>query len=85
MTLGASRAQLKALCTAQDGRCFYCGREMTWSIGNRMATLDHYTPRALGGSNERDNLVAACYRCNQWKGDEPGPDFEARMKPGRKV
>jgi len=32
-------------------------------------TLDHYRPRAAGGSDDQDNLVYACVRCNQYKGD----------------
>ncbi len=78
--MGHRRSLLKTLCTDQDSRCFYCGRTMTWSIGNRMATADHYTPLSKGGANDQSNIVAACYRCNQWKGDEDGPSFEARMR-----
>ena len=29
------------------------------------ATLDHVVPMAEGGNGHWDNLVAACYRCNQ--------------------
>lgn len=32
-------------------------------------TTDHIVPRAKGGTNDRRNLVAACYRCNQNKAD----------------
>jgi hypothetical protein len=30
--------------------------------------MDHILPTALGGSNDSDNLAAACYRCNEYKG-----------------
>lgn len=30
-----------------------------------IATVDHVVPLHAGGSNELDNLVAACWKCNQ--------------------
>lgn len=30
--------------------------------------MDHVVPRSLGGGDERSNLAAACYRCNEYKG-----------------
>ncbi len=30
--------------------------------------VDHIIPRALGGSDALDNLCAACYRCNEYRG-----------------
>jgi hypothetical protein len=30
--------------------------------------VDHVLPRALGGSDTPDNLCAACYRCNEYRG-----------------
>ncbi len=53
---------------------------MTLDRGNRMATLDHVQPLSRGGSHDADNLVAACHRCNQWKGDEDGETFMARLR-----
>lgn len=32
-------------------------------------TIDHIVPLALGGENSLDNLVLACYACNQHKGE----------------
>jgi hypothetical protein len=32
-------------------------------------TLDHYRPRVAGGSDELNNLVYACMKCNQYKSD----------------
>jgi hypothetical protein len=46
--------------------CGYCGvTEIT--VGGEL-TIDHYRPRAAGGSDDQDNLVYACVRCNQYKG-----------------
>ena len=47
--------------------CGYCGVTEI-AVGGEL-TLDHYRPRAAGGSDDQDNLVYACVRCNQYKGD----------------
>jgi len=56
----------------RDGnRCMYCG-----TSEGRM-TVDHVMPRLRGGSDTWENLVCACHRCNNRKGNRT-PD-EARM------
>jgi len=47
--------------------CGYCG--VTEVAAGGELTLDHYRPRSAGGGDEPDNLVYACARCNQYKGD----------------
>lgn len=47
--------------------CGYCGVTETTAGGE--LTLDHYRPRAAGGSDELDNLIYACIKCNQYKSD----------------
>lgn len=42
-------------------RCGYCDRHAN--------TVDHIVPRCRGGASTWDNLVAACLRCNNVKGD----------------
>lgn len=53
-----------------DGRktapCCYCGITLTHDT----ATLEHVKPKALGGSNDLDNLALACQPCNYKKGQE---------------
>lgn len=44
--------------------CGYCMRPAT--------TVDHITPRALGGGDEDSNLIACCTRCQNRKGGRPG-------------
>ena len=47
----------------RDGhRCQYCGTTAP------PLTVDHVLPRALGGRDSWENLVAACVRCNNRKG-----------------
>lgn len=45
--------------------CLYCGGEFL----DRDLTRDHVLPRSRGGSDEWDNVVAACRRCNHRKGN----------------
>lgn len=33
-----------------------------------LCTVDHLIPKASGGTNRRDNLVAACFHCNGSRG-----------------
>ncbi len=52
---------------AFDGRCGYCGVAET-ATGAEL-TIDHYQPRSAGGSDQFENLVYACHRCNLYKRD----------------
>lgn len=46
-------------------RCLYCGN----MFSKKMLTRDHVVPRSQGGKDIWENVVAACRRCNQRKGD----------------
>jgi hypothetical protein len=49
----------------RDGYCCaYCGSEARLS-------LDHLTPRELGGSHDATNLITACVACNSARRDLP--------------
>ncbi len=48
-----------------DHRCEYC-RTSRRLIGMPLV-IDHVVPQAAGGGDERENLAAACYRCNEFK------------------
>jgi 5-methylcytosine-specific restriction endonuclease McrA len=50
------------------GGCAYCGGEAT--------EMDHFIPKALGGSDDWDNLVPACRTCNASKNDTHPKDWE---------
>jgi 5-methylcytosine-specific restriction endonuclease McrA len=54
-------------------RCQYCGTKGTVFD----LTIDHIVPVSRGGTTSPENLVAACFACNQRKGDRT-PE-EARM------
>lgn len=57
--------RLQVMAEAGD-RCEYC---RTYSrITGMPLVMDHILPRSAGGDDERDNLAASCYRCNEFKG-----------------
>ena len=59
-------AKTRLLILQRDGyQCHYCGAEAT--------EVDHVIPRAHGGTEEAENLVAACQRCNRSKGKRMAP------------
>ncbi|MCW5933050.1 MAG: HNH endonuclease [Fimbriimonadia bacterium] len=45
--------------------CEYCGVQETDTGGE--LTVDHFQPQSLSGSDDLDNLVYACFRCNIYK------------------
>lgn len=47
-------------------RCEYC--LTSHRLLGMPPTVDHILPVILGGSHDRENLAAACYRCNEYKG-----------------
>ncbi|MHC4414503.1 MAG: HNH endonuclease [Planctomycetota bacterium] len=64
---------------ARDGNnCQYCGSQFS----TKELTVDHVTPRVLGGQHAWNNLVCACVRCNARKGGRT-PE-QARMRLIRK-
>lgn len=50
--------------------CHYCYVEMYPGDPNTGPTKDHIVPRALGGMDERFNIVMACRDCNSKKADD---------------
>jgi hypothetical protein len=59
----------------QRGKCYYCACHMVLGIqkpGERadefLCTEDHLTPVSMGGSDQRDNVVGACFLCNNIRG-----------------
>jgi 5-methylcytosine-specific restriction endonuclease McrA len=64
--------------------CHYCGRAVvppppgrnhTTAEAPSLATLDHWVPRARGGSWDLDNLVMACRPCNNDKHSLTGDEY----------
>lgn len=51
--------------TRDKFRCQYCGRKLPMS----KLSYDHVVPRCQGGRTNWENIVTACYPCNDRKGD----------------
>lgn len=47
-------------------KCQYCCKKLGFSN----ATIDHVLPRAAGGKTTFENTVAACFTCNNKKGNK---------------
>jgi 5-methylcytosine-specific restriction endonuclease McrA len=58
----------------RDGhRCQYCG------CSDLPLTVDHVVPKARGGEDTWENLVCACVRCNNRKGDQTPTESGMRL------
>src|SRR4051812_39052904 len=55
----------KAVFIRDNFECQYCGGRLTMGTGTR----DHVMPRALGGPDTLQNVVASCKPCNGRKAD----------------
>jgi hypothetical protein len=62
----------------RDGfRCRYCGA----SSIDVLLHVDHVIARASGGTDDHENLVAACSDCNLGKSDVPLDEIRAKSGP----
>jgi len=63
---GTRHRRLAARMKVEQPWCSYCGSPAT--RGNDL-TIDHIVPLSRGGTNRRENLTVACFRCNRAKSD----------------
>lgn len=70
-------ADIKKLYESQQGKCAYCGCDISWAV-KRQVHIDHVQPLSKGGSNWPDNLALACMRCNCSKADWTLEEWTAR-------
>jgi 5-methylcytosine-specific restriction endonuclease McrA len=82
MTAGI-KPRIRAAVFERDGwTCAYCGKRVKRrpfdETAPDAATVDHVRPVAHGGRTVLDNLLTACFPCNQQKADHlaEGPPFE---------
>ncbi|WGZ92551.1 MAG: HNH endonuclease [Candidatus Thiothrix putei] len=60
--------------------CEFCG--VTEESAASELTIDHYQPQAKGGSDDIENLVYSCPKCNNFKSDDwPVDDQPALWNP----
>lgn len=58
--------------------CYLCGMRLTMQLNQRNTlAMDHRTPLALGGGNERWNLAGCCPDCNNRKGALTEQEYRA--------
>jgi 5-methylcytosine-specific restriction endonuclease McrA len=75
------------LCKRQNGKCFWCRREITPKANHCLSdmtrpTVDHLVPRSKSGKNNVENLVASCSECNNKKGEDfINPSTGLRISP----
>jgi uncharacterized protein (TIGR02646 family) len=53
----------------QGGKCCYCRRVLT-KTGPTRLTIEHLKAKMDGGTDELKNLAAACFHCNQHRGQQ---------------
>jgi len=74
--------QVRARVRAQaQNRCGYCRSLQMYILG--ILEIDHIIPKAIGGTDEEENLWLACSLCNKYKGtqtDALDPVTQTRVK-----
>ena len=78
--------------TGEGVRCEYCKELINWKADAIAGdvdgfTIDHKNPVAHGGTNDLDNIVAACRQCNREKSDrtvEQYMEYLEKRKAGLK-
>lgn len=70
------------LAEAQNWKCCWCGVEcVPESNFPNSATVEHVTPRSMGGIDHWDNYAMACGRCNHGRGSTPVAEMlEGKVK-----
>lgn len=58
----------KNILRRDNHKCQYCNR------ADLTLTIDHIIPKSKGGADTWENLVAACVKCNNKKGDRSPED-----------
>jgi len=70
----------KVVFERDDFTCVYCGKR------GDCLEVDHKIPFIKGGSDEIENLVTSCVRCNRQKRDKTYEEYrERRRKNGRET
>ena len=69
--------KLRVLILAEEPVCRYCKASGRVTASS---TVDHMTPKARGGGDERGNLCGCCDRCNYSKGDKTAAEFLAASR-----
>lgn len=76
--IDARRQRRELLRKKFGGRCAYCNTPT-----GRDGTIDHYVPKAHGGTNTWPNLRWSCRSCNETKGDMQPHEWEQWLSQHR--
>ncbi|WP_185974605.1 HNH endonuclease [Deinococcus detaillensis] len=81
--------EAKSRLVQQNGKCYYCGRKLSWYTRNHRADhkaiVEHYIPLSKGGRNHISNVVISCTSCNLSKSTKTGSEYmENRKRLGLK-
>lgn len=71
----ASKPSKKMLWYRDNGMCQYCRKKLKLSD----STIDHVIAKSKGGRNTWQNLVIACVKCNQKKGNRHPRDCNMKL------
>lgn len=85
---GVEQTRAARLWEAEGRKCHWCGVStvLTKHTIPNQATEDHVIPRALGGSNQENNVVSACLKCNARRCKEQGKQLpEGALMKGAPV
>ena len=63
---GSPRFRKKVLFNRDSWSCQYCKKRLGWSD----VTIDHVTPKCMGGKTTWRNCVTSCKDCNRKKGNK---------------
>lgn len=58
-----------------NGRCAYCGKQ----IDIKDMQVDHFKAKRQGGTDDFDNLMPSCRRCNHYKRAESLENFRVML------
>lgn len=71
-----SKAERQKIYSKTNGRCAYCGCEITL----QQMQVDHVTPLYNGGTDDAANCLPACRSCNHYKGTLTIEKFRAALE-----
>jgi hypothetical protein len=78
MTMLTKKEKIELLHRKYGYDCFICGSP----FGNEKPTIEHWIPRAAGGSDDISNLRLTHKSCNVMKSDTmPNPDGTITLRP----
>jgi len=66
------RGKKRSVWAKSNGKCHYCLKTLKESSGWH---VEHMQPKSLGGSDDLENLVAACASCNLEKSSMTAQDY----------